>query len=239
MSSIVERANAEADAAELENPDSEEAAEAAEDEAAAAPEPEPAPEPSSQKQIEEYERKVKGEATRHENALAKLHPDDWESYAMCPLCVGDGFLTPIPPGELPDVLWEAITVMAGRWNTGGLKKAPFAERCEICDGRGMLDPDANNDANREIVCPTCAGYGWLDTRPPGIGHPVSPNAKKLPPAAPQLVGVPSGLAPAAEPFPDSGMEFVPFPGGVQDEYGRPAGHPRWGLPTTADGRRLN
>lgn len=239
MSSIVERANAEADAAELENPDSEEAAEAAEDEAAAAPEPEPVPEPSSQKQIEEYEQKVKGEATRHENALAKLHPDDWESYAMCPLCVGDGFLTPIPPGELPDVLWEAITVMAGRFDTGDLAVAPFAEVCDVCRGAGMLTTGATNQANREIICRNCAGFGWLDIGPPVPGQIQAPNVKKQPVGAPPLVSVPTGVAPAGEPFPDAGMEFQEFPGGVKDEFGRPAGHPRWGLPTTADGRRLS
>lgn len=239
MSTPLEIAEREAAEAEAENPDAEPVEPIEAEDAAPTAEPEPAPEPSSLKQVEDFERKAKSEATRHENALAKLHPDDWEHYAMCPLCIGDGFLTPIQPGELPDQLWEAITVMAGRWNTGGLKKAPFAERCEICDGRGMLDPDANNDANREIICPTCAGYGWLDTRPAALGHNVPPNAKKLPPQALAAVPQPSGLAPAAEPFPDSGMEFQPFPGGVQDEYGRPAGHPRWGLPTTADGRRLN
>lgn len=239
MSSIVERANAEADAAELENPDSEEAAEAAEDEAAAAPEPEPAPEPSSQKQIEEYERKVKGEATRHENALAKLHPDDWESYAMCPLCVGDGFLTPIPPGELPDVLWEAITVMAGRFDTGELEEAPYAEQCPTCKGKGQLTTHSLREQQKVQDCRTCMGFGWLDTGTPAPGMPQAPNAKKNPPAPPVLVGAPSGLAPAADPYPDYGMEFVPFPGGVPDEYQRPAGHPRWGLPTTADGRRLS
>ena len=115
MSSIVERANAEADAAELENPDSEEAAEAAEDEAAAAPEPEPEPEPSSHAVVEDYEKKMKSEATRHENALAKLHPDTWDKFTMCPLCIGEGFLEPIAPGNQPDELWEAIKVMAGRF----------------------------------------------------------------------------------------------------------------------------
>ncbi len=238
MSSIVERANAEADAAELENPDSEEASEAAEDEAAAEPEPEPEPEPSSHAVVEDYEKKMKSEATRHENALAKLHPDTWDKFAMCPLCIGEGFLEPIQPGAQPDELWEAITVMAGRFDTGELADAPFAEQCEVCKGRTVVSTHAVAGDQRQVNCRNCAGFGWVDIGPYDPANLNPPNKKKVPVQAVPLAAVNAYPNAPVEPYPDSRIEFQPFQGGIADPYGRPAGHPRWGMTTDANGRQL-
>lgn len=236
--SIVERANAEADQAEAENPDAEPAEPIEGDDTPAEPEPEPEPEPSSLKVVEEQDKKLRSEATRHENALAKLHPEDWDQFAMCPLCIGDGFLTPIPPGDMPDMVWEAVTVLAGRFETGELADAPFAELCDVCKGRGVVKTSASATTMPTPTCRACAGYGWLDTDPPAAGFPPPPNAKKVAPAPPALVAVPAYGAQGSTPWPDYDVTFIPIPGAPADTWGRPAGHPRYNLPTTADGRTL-
>lgn len=238
MSSIVERANAEADAAEAENPDSEEAAEAAEEEAAEQEEAEQEPEPSSLAVVEDYDKKMKSETTRHENALAKLHPDTWDKFAMCPLCIGEGYLEPIAPGEQPDQLWEVITVLSGRQETGELRTAPYAEVCEVCAGYGEVLTGARNDANVKLPCRNCAGYGWLDTGQPQTPGQIIVNAKKVPAAPPALAAVFGYAQTPQEPYPDSHIDYQPFVGGAPDPYGRPAGHPRWGMTSDANGRQL-
>lgn len=238
MSAATEIAEREAAAAEAENPDAE-PAEPIEGDPDPEPEPEPDPtEPSSQTVVEDYEKKMKSEATRHENALAKLHPDTWDKFAMCPLCIGEGFLEPIKPGEQPEELWEAITVMAGRFSTNELESAPFAEVCETCKGKGMVLTGAQNETNYALPCRTCAGYGWLDVGPFAPGVQLPPNRKQAPPQPVTLAAVPQYPNAPVEPYPDSAIEFVPFAGGVNDPYGRPAGHPRWGMPTDANGRQL-
>lgn len=238
MTTPLEIAEREAAEAEAEFPDSEEAAEAADNEPPAEPEPEPEAEKSSLTVIEDLDKKLRSEATRHENALAKLHPDDWDSFAMCPLCIGDGFLQPIGQGEMPDQIWEAVTVLAGRAQTGELRSAPFSELCDVCGGLGIVDTHAGAAAMPTPTCRNCAGYGWLDLDSPAPGYPPAPNAKKNPPASQALAAVPEPVAATVTPWPDYDVPFVPFPGGQADPYNRPAGHPRWGLPTTADGRQL-
>lgn len=238
MSAATEIAEREAAEAEAENPDSEEAAEAADAEPQPEPETEPEPEPSSLAVIEDYERKVKSEFTRHENALAKLHPDDWETFLMCPCCMGEGFMQPIPPGEQPDEVWEVVKGISGRQVTGELKHAPYAETCDMCAGYGSVDVGALNTANASLPCRQCAGYGWLDIGPWPLGISPGPNAKKVAPPPVQLAAVPNQAAAPATPWPDYDVPFIPLPGGAADPYHRPAGHPRWGMNQTADGRNL-
>lgn len=238
MSSIVERANAEADAAEAENPDAEPVEPIAAEDAPPETETEASPEPSSLAVVEELDKKLRSEATRHENALAKLHPEDWDQYTMCPLCIADGFLQPVAPGEMPDQLWEAITVLAGRQDTGELANAPFAEICDVCKGKTVVRTHAVAGDQTQVPCRACAGFGWLDIGPYNAANLNPPNKKQVPLAPAPVAGVnPYPNAPT-EPFPDSTIEFTPFVGGVSDPYGRPAGHPRWGMTTDANGRQL-
>lgn len=238
MSAATDLANAEADRVEAENPDSEEAAEAADAEPQPEVETEPEQEPSSHALVEELDRKARSEATRHENALAKLHPDDWDQYTMCPLCIGDGYLLPIPPGQQPDEIWEAVQVLSGHQETGELRHAPYGETCDMCAGYGVVDVGARNPANASLPCRQCSGYGWLDTGPWPLGISPGPNAKKMPPPDAALYAVPSVPAVPQTPWPDYDMPMIPLPGGAPDSWNRPAGHPRWGMNQTADGRNL-
>lgn len=238
MSAATEIAEREAAEAEQENPDAETPEPIEGEPAPSEPEPEPSPEPSSQTVVENADKRFLAEAKRHENALAKLHPDDWDTFAMCPLCIGDGFLTPIAPGEMPDQIWEAVTVLAGRYDTGELADAPFAELCDVCQGRTVVKTHAVAGDMQQVPCRTCAGFGWLDIGPYSPANMNPPNKKQVPPAPAPLAAVPGYPAAPQEPYPDSDMEYTPFVGGVPDPYLRPAGHPRWGMTTDKNGRQL-
>lgn len=238
MSAATEIAEREAAEAEAENPD-EEQPEPIEGEPATEEESEPEPsEPSSLAVISELDKKLTAETKRHENALAKLHPEDWDAFTMCPVCIGDGFLRPMAPGEMLPELWEATKVLTGNVTSGELEPAPYAEVCETCKGRGMVLTGAQNETNYALPCRTCSGYGWLDVGPFAPGALLPQNAKKVPPQAVPLAAVPQYQQAPVEPYPDSQLDFVPFAGGINDPYGRPAGHPRWGMNTTTDGRTL-
>lgn len=238
MSTVKELADAEAEAVEAElGPDNPDAEPEVEEEEDAQPEPEP-DEPSSLELVQEMAKKIGAEAKRHENALAKLRPDDWDQHVMCPLCIGDGYLLPIPPGKQPDEIWEAIRALSGRVDSGALKPAPFAELCEVCGGTGQVDTGASSNTMPTPACRECAGYGWLDLDPPSLGHPPAPNAKKLPPVGGTHTGQLYPVPAPAEPWPDHHLSFIPVPGGVPDPWNRPAGHPRWGSDTTEAGAQL-
>jgi len=103
-----------------------------------ADEPEASHEPqrvkSSETQMLEREKKLKSEDTRHENALKKIYGDDFERQAYCPLCIGQGFLEPIPAGEQPDEIWAAITALSGRTPASEYRHPDELVACERCNG---------------------------------------------------------------------------------------------------------
>ena len=175
------------------------------------PEDEPAPaataEPSSLAVVGELNKKYAAETKRHENALAKLHPDDWDQFAMCPLCIGDGFLTPIPEGTIVPELWEAIKALAGKLEDGKFPLASYTEPCQTCDGWGMVRTGAKNDNQRALPCKACNGMGWRD-------KPGEPPALSVVPTGGTA---PGGYTPPAPVSP------------VHDAWGRPAGHERFGI----------
>ena len=120
-----------------------------------APEPEPQEPPSSILEEKEREKRLKSEDTRHENALKKVWGEAWEEHAFCPLCIGQGFLVPIPAGEQPDEIWQAITALSGRIETQELNYPPELVVCGRCNGWGVVgDPlEGENTISR---CPAAS-----------------------------------------------------------------------------------
>ncbi len=196
-----------------------------EDEDEDEPEAETVPQPGDPA----LEKKHLQEARRHENALAKLHPDDWESHVMCPLCMGDGFLLPIPPGAQPDEIWEAVRALSGRQDTNALNTAPWATVCEICDGAGDVLTGSRKEHQDTMPCKRCNAKGWYD---PSDAQTFTNLQTGAPPAAPALAVVPGG----PQNVPIDGQQYTP-PAGWQsgnsvngnDEWGRWQGHPRYGI----------
>ena len=87
--------------------------------------------------------------------------------------------------------------------------APDTETCQACNGLGEVLTGARNPHNERRACQTCSGQGYVM-----VATPLAQVAS---------IGAP------AEPYPGYGVAFVPVPGGIEDGWHRPAGHPQWGL----------
>jgi hypothetical protein len=207
MSTIAERARAEADEAERENPDDEtpEVIEPDEDEQAEEAESEPEP-PSTEAQIKAQEKALNAESKRHATALAKALGDQWADFAMCPLCQVDGYTIPYQPGEVGPEQREAVAIVLGESGTERLKKHPSKVRCPACDGWGALDTDSRKPEYKEDACLTCNGSGTVDQ---SMLDSQAANRERD-----------SRVAPVTNLYDPGTVNF--------DPWGRPPGHPHWG-----------
>lgn len=235
---ITEMVEREAAQAEAENP-----------EPGSEPEPEPTeptePEPEPTEPIEpassitvsvEREKKLKSEDTRHENALKKIYGDDFEQHVFCPLCIGQGFLVPIPPDEQPEEIWQAITALSGRLPSGTLNIPDEFQVCARCDGWGNVGTPSKSEHHASVPCRHCDSRGYFDLSDAlhrgklGLHEPLPAPVPlqrfdqwpALTPEAPvQTIAPPAGWADAGKPGADT--------------FGRWPGHPRYGIDPTANG----
>ena len=168
---------------------------------------EPEPEPATDMALAELTKGLDRESRRHEKALEKLHGADWDAYGLCPLCIGDGFLLPHPAGSLPAEQWEAIRALAGQLIPPDYQTAKDVDVCQDCQGWGRVITGSKAEGHETKLCSTCSGNGYT---PKGTQYaPVSI------PSAPSFPGMTAPL---------NGNENLP-----KDEWGRPAGHPRFGI----------
>jgi len=173
------------------------------------PEPEPSEpsEPSSETVLAERHKALASETRRHETRLRTIYGNDFESLAVCPLCLADGWIVPAPPGAMPPEQWEAVQLASGQVAERVLLKAKHTIRCEDCDGWGMVDTDARNEHTNEIQCPACEGKGWKAKL--GEQHPPPTFALPVPP-------------------PPNGAVSIDWTR-PKDNWGRPEGHPHFGM----------
>lgn len=210
MSRATEIAKAEADEAEAENPDAEpvepiQPAEPDEDEVEAEDEPEP--EPSSLAVVENADKALDAEQKRHAKALAKIFGAQWDDFAMCPLCQVDGYAVPYGPGEVGPEQREAILTVMGEGGGPAYKDHPSEVRCPDCDGYGEMLNGSRRAEQLTSACQRCMGTGHLDRS--------------------QLVAAaPAAPAPS---YPWDEKPAEPAPQSFGDEWGRPVGHPDFGI----------
>jgi hypothetical protein len=185
---------------------------------------------SSLAQEKEREKRLKSEDTRHENALKKVWGEAWEEHAYCPLCLGQGFVVPIPAGEQPDEIWEAIKALSGRLDQGAFRHPDELVTCGRCDGYGQVATGAKAEHTSVIPCAHCDARGYFNLNDPihkaklGIVDPLPE------PVAPMTFDfrIPTPAAPA-EPA------LAPPPGWMEagkpgvDTWGRWPGHTRHGI----------
>lgn len=238
MSSIVERANAEADAVEAElgpdvelEPDGEETEE---------PEPEPEPEDPglSERDLAKIGQKVDNEDNRHRNALVKILGADFEMYKECPLCQVAGWVLPYPPGAVEPLQRAAIMAAIGDPATPELQDAPEATVCPVCAGYGETRTGSKNPLHMTKLCEPCGGKGWmnnLELTTYSNQRMERERTASLLANGPTLSVLPGQVK--TEPYPDHAVPFIPAPG-TPDNWGRPSGHPMWGSPNRADGSAI-
>lgn len=235
LSEIVEREAAEAEA---ENPDTPvEGGPAPSQEPESESEPAEPAEPKSSITVDaERDKRLKSEETRHENALKKIYGDAFEHRAFCPLCIGEGFLEPIPAGQQPDEIWEAVKALSGRLDTHELRVPDEYVVCERCAGIGLVGTPALNEHNASIPCKLCESRGYFDlsdamqaaklrgpipTPEPAPFQPFTHWPDPTPAQPVQVISPPHGWDTSGKPGADS--------------WGRWPGHPRFGIDPAANG----
>lgn len=210
MSRATDLAKAEADAAEAEDaetPDAEPEPEPIQpDEEEEAEEEEPS-EPSSLAQVENIDKALSAEQKRHAKALAKALGDQWEHFAMCPLCQVDGYAMPYAPGEISPEQRDAILTVMGEAGNVALKQHPDEVRCPECDGWGEMRNGSRRAEQETSACQKCMGTGHLDK-----SQLAPSNVREIPtPHYPWDEAQTPVVAPNA------------------DQWGRPMNHPDFGL----------
>lgn len=208
MSTIAQRAREEADRVEAEE------AEAAEAEETPAVEPEPEPQMEPPADMAKVMQKLDRENDRHAREVEKIMAGDFAIVAECPLCIQGprGFVFPLPtlPPEAQDAIRAGVNMYVGSPipEPESLKEAGDMHACNGCDGWGVVRSGSKNPNHVIEQCNVCRGNGWKlkEYTPPPLA-PVAP--------------LPS--------YPGADAAFIAIPQGQADGYGRPAGHPHWGL----------
>lgn len=237
MSTIAERAAAEAEAAEAEFPDEESEEETeAEQEAETEDDEESVPE-LTQKQREAILTKLDNESDRHTKRVVEVLGNDFSDLAPCPLCWehAPGFvLDGLPVDEVTAAMTRQVL---GITDAPQYKTNPGFAICDTCDGLGSV-LSGSKVANQETVpCPTCTNTGWKRV-------PVAPIYEApawTPPPAPQFAAptplypvTPEGDAPVMLPP----VNWTPEPNvNGNDSFGRWPGHSNYGIPLERTGGR--
>jgi hypothetical protein len=214
MSTIAERAREEGDRAEAEGQEPEQV-EAEEAEEAEVPFEEPEPvQPPDEAQAAAIDKALTAEDTRHNKALGKIYGEQWPEHVRCALCDGIGFLSPELAAGLTNAQWEQLLETAVTLVSMPLVADKNYQRCEHCDGWGKTISGAQNADHYTKLCDVCSGNGFIQRTPSFTPPPVIPM--------PEVNGTPP-----APVIPNYGSPAV------DDAWGRPGGHPHYGIPPAA------
>lgn len=238
MSSIVERANAEADLAEAENPDDPYDEEAHEGDVEPEESDESAQAGPTESDIRKMGEKIDREDTRHTARLREILGEQFDLYKECPLCQIAGHVLPYPPGAVEPLQRAAIAAAMGEELPPELLEAPEATMCPVCAGWGETKTKSKNPLHLTKICSPCDGKGWMNTLEWSSYDNQRMERERtasLLANGPTLSVLPGQVK--TEPYPDHAVPFIPAPG-TPDNWGRPSGHPMWGSPNRADGSAI-
>jgi len=208
MSTITERAEAEAEAAEAEFPDEE--TQEAEEETVESPEPDTETPPAvlSEKQLEARMRKLDAENSRHATRVRDLLGEDAALIESCPCCHIPGFVFPFTEYQPDEETRKAATLAYFGAAAPQYAQHAALRECETCLGYGDVRTGSRRNGAETIPCEPCGGKGYMDRRVEQAQQSVRTDFPGVP-----ALGYP-GVGPQ----------------GKRDAYGRPDGHPRFGLP---------
>jgi hypothetical protein len=229
VSTVKQIADAEGDEAEADETPGLEPNESEQPEPEPEPEQEPAPPEATEADYEAAFKKLETEAERHDKEVHKRAGPLDGQLSPCPLCFTPGYVLPVEPGTFDPLRRQAVIAAMGDTPELDYAEATDAVPCEDCKALGQVLTGSKVPGQETKPCPRCAGSGWhtkVLTQADVLALPTP-----LPLAYPATATVANGaavLAPAP-PYPGYGVPFVPVPNGVPDGWGRPAGHPQWGL----------
>ena len=236
--SIIEMAQAEAEQAETEYPDTETEPVAPnlppEGEPAPDPEPEPDPEPApveppSDVAAEKALERITKRGDTYVRDIMKIQAETPLGLVECPLCPIPGFVSEHPDPDVDPMQRLAVMTVLGEGLPPELHQHPNYRPCEDCGALGLMKTGSKRAGFEEEPCPKCGGHGRVDL----TMERAQADARagdNFPPVYGQAqtaaVGAANGSAPTIT---QGGHTFTMIPGGSPDPSGRLAGHPLWGL----------
>lgn len=174
-----------------------------------------APQPPTQKEIEKRLEKLDAEAQRHSKRVAEIMGDDFGMLLPSPLDWTPGFVFRPDVAPLDPAAYQATMAYLGGPGAADYKDDPERAQCDLCGGLGKLKTGSLVENQDALPCRKCRGQGWY-----GEGN--------LPPLAPPAqIGTSAGAATVTYTQPPMPPPNTPVQ--AADRWGRPAGHPHYGI----------
>lgn len=175
--------------------------------AADSPGDEAAPPPRSQAEIDALTKKLKAEAARHEKRVSEIMGEDFALLVPSPVDWTPGYLFNVPEMHPSPKAVAELHALLGGATPVELRPATDAEACEACNALGEVLTGSRKPGQETKPCVACGGTGW------------KPKAAPLAPVQPIQTFAGSN---DAQPVQPNTMQ-------VADRWGRPVGHPHYGL----------
>jgi hypothetical protein len=165
----------------------------------------------SQKEIEDLQGKLEREAERHAKRVAEIMGEDFAFLVPNPIDWTPGFLFNVPQMlPFPEQVAELDAIL-GRGAAADYAEAEDAQACDKCNALGRTLTGSKVDGQVTKPCAKCNGTGWVV------------KLAAVPP--PQAVSYAANAASSVPVTPDTYQ--------VKDSWGRPAGHPHFGIDPVA------
>jgi len=162
----------------------------------------------SEKELERGRKAIEKAGEAYATKLSNVMGEEANQLETCPRCAPLGFLGfYFPAAPVSTEQKDAVLASVGEQPAIATKLANFARRCDDCDGNGVVLSGSRRNDNKTIRCVTCEGRGYIF-----VGERPSP-VESYTPAVPEPV--PANGAPQDTPN--------------VDLWGRPAGHPDYGV----------
>jgi hypothetical protein len=163
--------------------------------------------PRSQADIDKLTRQLEKEAERHAKRVAEIMGDDFALLVPSPVDWTPGFLFNVAEMlPTPEQVAELHALLGGGAPVE-LREAEDARSCDKCNGLGDVLTGSRKPGQETKPCSGCGGVGWV--------HKAAPVALVAP-----IAGTASQM-PVSVPTPETYQ--------VKDSWGRPMGHPHFGL----------
>lgn len=174
-------------------------------------EPQEAAAPKSEKEIERALKAVEKAGTTYRNAIGRAMGEDAQALEPCPRCNAPvaGMVFPVEVAPVDDETREAVLASIGEGVAAGppLQDAKGVETCPVCLGHGELRYPTLKPHTATQACPRCVGSGYITKDEP------QPETNVYTPQAWQPTTTTT-----------SGNDY-----GLPDSWGRPVGHPHYGI----------